>query len=330
MQAEKRLWDSQAQEPTGLVWTKGDHSRHATFRNTSGTNRQIITIGTQYELRAEGLELRRRVQDLESGRGPDTGQRPESVPDLGEQLRELERRLDRHLGREELRRSSAEERLSSARLDGLQQEISACLKVEDMDAVRQDLRRSLDALVEDKAQEVSLHLKQQLADSSEQLSEMLQAHSSAQGERLRICEDRLAKLAFGALQATEPQEEDQRRRQAPRAAAAATPGGPPWSPGWRAWRGTLRASPPGPPPGTPSAWRRWPQPPSRPRRTPAAGASECSSLRRGSAFRRRRIRLRVSSPWATTVPLRWSVTCTSWTRRCGSCRRISHRGSRRR
>ena len=28
--------------------------------------------------------------------------------------------------------------------------------------------------------------------------------------------------------------------QAPRAAAAATPGGPPWSPGWRAWRGTLR------------------------------------------------------------------------------------------
>ncbi|CAK9025245.1 Uncharacterized protein SCF082_LOCUS16994 [Durusdinium trenchii] len=123
--------------------------------------------------------------------------------------RKLERRVD--LWREEqlLRREMETGDVSKSAA-------AAPVDASYVEAMKQDLRESFESLLEDKVQTLQLSLQQRLGDTGEELSQLLQVHAASMGERLRICEERIAALAFGALQApseaadSEPKEEQRR------------------------------------------------------------------------------------------------------------------------
>lgn len=173
------------------------------------------------ELRGETRELRRRLEGLEAA-APADPERPatdESNVDLGEQLRALERRVD--LWREEqLLQRDTEVHVASVP--------PAPTEAKDLDMVKQDLRQDFENLLEDKVQSLQLSLQQRLGDSAEELSQLLQVHSSTLGERLRICEERLTALAFGGFQASERADskpEDEQRRPGSTGSGASNAGG---------------------------------------------------------------------------------------------------------
>eukprot|EP00435_Cladocopium_sp_Y103_P052920 s2653_g16.t1 len=94
--------------------------------------------------------------------------------------------------------------------------------------VLKDLRQDFENLLEDKVQSLQLSLQQRLGDSAEELSQLLQVHSSTLGERLRICEERLTALAFGGFQASERADskpEDEQRRPGSTGSGASNAGG---------------------------------------------------------------------------------------------------------
>jgi len=173
------------------------------------------------ELRGETRELRRRLESLEASppEHPDArSATDQSDANLGEQLRALERRVD-SWREEQLLRRDTEVQVAS---------IPAPMDT-DLESMKQDLRQEFETLVNDKAQSIQLSLQQRVGDSAEELSQLLQVHSSALGDRLRLCEERLTALAFGGFQASDSRPEseakDERRPASTGSSGASNAGG---------------------------------------------------------------------------------------------------------
>lgn len=172
------------------------------------------------ELRGETRELRRRLDSLEASppEHPDArSATDQSDANLGEQLRALERRVD-SWREEQLLRRDTEVQVAS---------IPAPMDT-DLESMKQDLRQEFETLVNDKAQSIQLSLQQRVGDSAEELSQLLQVHSSALGDRLRLCEERLTALAFGGFQADsrpESEAKDERRPASTGSSGASNAGG---------------------------------------------------------------------------------------------------------
>ncbi|CAE7249560.1 unnamed protein product [Symbiodinium natans] len=137
-------------------------------------------------------------------------------PDLANDVRQLETKLNAWREQSVLKQG-AEEDLLRLRLDSLENDVRACLQPKDLDAERQalqELRKQCESAVSDegRVQYAALHSK--LAEAADQLRGLLQAHSSAFEERLRICESRLTAGAMtppqAASEASEPREESRR------------------------------------------------------------------------------------------------------------------------
>lgn len=173
------------------------------------------------ELRGETRELRRRLESLEASPPAHSDARSatdQSDANLGEQLRALERRVD-SWREEQLLRRDTEVQVAS---------IPAPMDT-DLESMKQDLRQEFETLVNDKAQSIQLSLQQRVGDSTEELSQLLQVHSSALGDRLRLCEERLTALAFGGFQASDSRPEseakDERRPASTGSSGASNAGG---------------------------------------------------------------------------------------------------------